>query len=47
MDYGTMVDVFMPHMPKIIVDRPIHPERRMEEQELKEEYEKIYREYGM
>lgn len=44
MNYETLVDSFMPHKPKIIVDRPIHPERRMEEQELLEVYEKIYAE---
>lgn len=47
MNYETLVDSFMPHKPKIIVDRPIHPERRMEEQELLEEYERIYEEYEM
>lgn len=47
MNYETLVDSFMPHKPKIIVDRPIHPERRMEEQELLEVYEKIYAENDM
>lgn len=44
MNYETLVDSFMPHKQKIIVDRPIHPERRMEEQELLEAYERIYAE---
>lgn len=44
MNYETLFDSFMPHKPKIIVDRPIHPERCMEEQELLEEYERIYAE---
>lgn len=44
MNYETLVDSFMPHKPKIIVDRPIHPERRMEEEELIAVYERIYAE---
>ena len=47
MNYETIVDSFMPHRPRIIVDHPIHPERCMEEQELLEEYEKIYAENGV
>lgn len=41
-NYETRVDTFMPHHKKIIVDRPIHPERKMEEQDLREEYKRIY-----
>lgn len=41
-NYDTLVDSFMPHKPTIIVDRPIHPERRMEEHDLRETYESIY-----
>lgn len=44
MNYETLVDSFMPHKPTIIVDRPIHPERRMEEHGLLEIYENIYAE---
>lgn len=47
MNYETLVDSFMPHKPKIIVDRPIHPERCMEEQELLEKYEEIYAENNL
>lgn len=47
MNYETLVDSFMPHKDRIIVDHPIHPERRMEEQELREEYERIYVENGI
>lgn len=47
MSYETIVDSFMPHMPRIIVDHPIHPERCMERQELLEEYERIYAENGI
>lgn len=44
MNYETLVDSFMPHRKKIIVDCPIHPERHMEEQELLDVYERIYAE---
>lgn len=44
MKYETLIDSFMPHKSKIIVDRPIHPERRLEEQELLNIYERIYAE---
>jgi hypothetical protein len=47
MNYETLVDSFMPHKERIIVDHPIHPERCMEEQELFEEYEKIYKKNGI
>lgn len=47
MNYETLVDSFMPHKPKIIVDRPIRPERRLEEEELLAVYEKIYAENDM
>lgn len=46
MNYETNVDSFMPHRARIIVDHPIHPERVMEEAEMMEEYEKIWRENG-
>lgn len=47
MNYETLVDSFMPHMPRIIVDHPIHPEKCMEEQELLNKYEEIYAENGI
>ena len=47
MNYETLTDSFMPHKPRIIVNHPIHPERCMEEQELLEEYERIYLENGI
>ncbi|MCM1262115.1 MAG: hypothetical protein NC313_05275 [Butyrivibrio sp.] len=47
MNYETLVDSFMPHMPRIIVEHPIHPEKRMEEQELRDKYKKIYAENGI
>ena len=47
MNYETLVDSFMPHKPRIIVNHPIHPERCMEEQELLDKYEEIYAENGI
>ena len=47
MDYAASVGSFMPHKERIIVDHPIHPEQHMEEQELREEYERIYLENGI
>lgn len=47
MNYETLVDSFMPHKSRIIVDHPIHPERCMEEQELLEKYERIFEENGI
>ena len=47
MNYETLVDTFMPHKPRIIVNHPIHPERCMEEEELSNEYERIYAENGV
>ena len=44
LNYQTQVDVFMPHKPKIIVDHPIHPTAHMEQEELKEAYNRIYKE---
>lgn len=47
MNYETIVDTFMPHVSRVIVDHPIHPERCMKEQELLDEYERIYIENNM
>ncbi len=44
MNYETIVDSFMPHKERIIVDHPFHPEQCLEKQELKEKYKNIYEE---
>lgn len=45
MNYETVVETFMPHKERIIIDHPIHPERTIEEAELEEEYNRVYKKY--
>ena len=35
----------MPHKERIIIDHPIWPERKIEEAEVEEEYNRIYKKY--
>lgn len=46
-NYRTQIDTFMPHCERIIVDRPVHPSKKLEEAELAEEYERIWQENGI
>ncbi len=47
LNYEEIVDVFIPHVPRVPTDAPLNPQEFMDKFELQQEYKKAYMEACM